>query len=273
MSRDTVVMAQLEIEGCAAELYVNGVPTSRLLPEPGRLPVENLAVEQLLVPGDNSLELLVEPGDRPSEARRQKVEQSFRPMRAVGRLVRYREGEDTAPGDGETLLEVAFAWSDASLDRRMMPTSNAKTISLGAAHGRWAWQDAPELVEGEALVAEACALLDQVELAVRTGNADRLYALSEAQILDVLHAYPALSAEFLRGDLVAMLQHYQKGPEPVVARDPSKHDFRVVAGGKLLQLVDVDWTPSFKLRDPVDRSEIGYPMFLARLGGELRIVR
>ena len=273
MSRDTVVMAQLEVEGCVAELYVNGVPTSRLVPEPGRLPVENVAVEQLLVPGDNVLELLVEPGGRPSEARTRQVEQRFRPMRATGRLVRFREGDDTAPGDGETLLEVAFKWSDASVDRRILPTSSAQSVALGAAHGRWAWQDAPELVMDDALVAEACALLDRVDLAVRTANADRLYALSEAQLRDVLHAYPTLSSVFLRDDLASMLQHYQKGPDPVVARDPAKHDFRLVGGGRLLQLVEEDWTPSFKLRDPVDRSEIGYPMFLARLGPELRIVR
>ncbi|HTJ84551.1 MAG TPA: hypothetical protein VL400_22685 [Polyangiaceae bacterium] len=272
ISEDTVIHAQLEVSECTAELYVNGVPVTRIAFSPTRIPIENVAVMQLLVPGTNTIEIVVEPGSTPSRARDEKREEPFRKMHAIGRLIRFGEGVPGLVEHGDLLAEVAFRWQDASVDRQTFPQATSMQVEMGAAFGRWGWQNGADLVLDEATVAEAIAVLDEVESAIRAFHADRFWALTKLQIDDVLKAYPAVTEEYLRGDLASMMKHFEKGRDPVVARDPAKHDFRIVGGGKLLQCIDEDWSTSFKLRDP-SGGEVPYTIFLARIDGRLRIVR
>jgi hypothetical protein len=268
-----IVHAQLEVFDTTAELWLNGIPVSRIENNPSRVPIENVAVAQLLIPGTNMLELLVEPGSHPSIGRSEKRELPFKKMSAFARLLRFRAGASGMKEEGELLGEVFFRWEDASLDKQVFPQSSAVQIEMGAAYGRWGWQDAPELVVDDALIAEARAVLDEVESAIRSFHADRFWALTELQIKDVLRAYPAVTEAYLRSDLEAMFNHYRDKPDPVMKRNPDDHDFRLVAGGRLLQCVDKDYSTSFKLRDPEDGTGVPYRIMLARVDGKLRIVR
>jgi hypothetical protein len=153
------------------------------------------------------------------------------------------------------------------------PVSRARSADLGPANGRWAWQDAPALRLDEALLDEACALLDELDAAISTGDANRVWALSEPLVRDTLRAYPTISQEMLRADLAGLLDRCSKVSTPVVVRERARHDFRLVGRDKLLQLVDDDWSPSFKLVDVPGAEPMGYPMMLGRVGAELRIVR
>jgi hypothetical protein len=273
MSVDTVVMVQLQVEHCTAEVYLNDVPISRIDQTPGRVKIENVAVEQLLVPGDNRLELVLEPGSKPSLARTERREIPFRKLGARARLVRFLDGEPALPDAGYELAATELAWSDASVERRVVPASSMVSADLGAAHGRWRFMDAPELTLDEQLVNEACALLDQLEYLIRSGDMQGILDLSAVQLEDAMHAYPAVTMDFLRDDLVDAMNHYRSGPDPVLPRDRERHDFRLAAGGRLVHLVDDDWSPSFKVRNPTTGNAIGFPLFLARIGDRLRIVR
>jgi hypothetical protein len=271
MSADRVILAQLEVARCTAELFLNGVPLLRIAP--GDIPIENVAAEGFIVPGTNFLELLVEPGSSPSSSRTEYRELSFRPMRAVGRLLRFPDGVPGLAPHGELLGETIFAWDSPRPSRRAFPAEVGAQIELHGAHGRWAWQDAEPLELDEALVAEACALLDDVERAIRRGDKDRLWQLLEHQTLDAQRAYPALSEAGLRAELGTMLNHARKAADPVLTRDRAAHDFRLVAGGLMLELVDHDYSTTFKLRDPGDGSATPYRILAARIDGKLRIVR
>ncbi len=272
ITEDSIIHAQLEVSECTAELVLNGVPVTRIVASPTRIPIENVAVMQLLVPGTNMLEIVVEPGATPSVARTDKREIPFKKMSAIGRLIKFQDGVPALVEHGDLLAEVAFRWQDASVDRQTFPQASAMQVELGAAFGQWGWQTAPDLVPGQALFDEARAAMDEVETAVRAFHEERFWELTELQIRDVLRAYPAVTEPYLRGDLSTMMAHLKKGKEPVVKRDPANHDFRVVGGGKLLQCVDKDWTTSFKLNDP-GGGTIPYTIFLARIDGRLRIVR
>ncbi len=267
----SMFLVQLAATGCTAELYLNGVPLTRLTPN--RLPVENVAAELFLVPGTNRLDVVVEPGSRPSVARTEYQERSFRPMSATGRLLRFEEGVPGTVENGELLGETTFVWADGRPDVRGFPAEVGTQIEVRVGGARWEWLDAPPLVLDDALVAEACALLDEVERAIRRADVDRLWRLTEKQIRDVQRAYPALTESHLRGELAALVAHTQKAADPVFTRDRSRHDFRLVGGDRMVQLVDDDFTTSFKLRDPDDGSATAYRICLARVGGQLRIVR
>jgi hypothetical protein len=271
MSTTTIIMAQLEVEHCAAELFLNGIPVVRLTED--LIPITNVAAEALIVPGTNKLEVLVAPGSRPSTARTEYREMDFRAMRAVGRLIRFNEGVPGLKEHGEVLGETSFVWAEPRPSRRAFPAEIGTQIELFGAHGKWAWQDAPPLVLDAALVAEAAALLDDVERAIRRGDADRVWKLTEHQIRDVQRAFPALTESHLRGELATLIGHASKAADPVFKRDPSRFDFRVVAGGRMLECLDDDWSTSFKLRDPGDGSPVPYRILMARIENRLQIVR
>jgi hypothetical protein len=124
-----------------------------------------------------------------------------------------------------------------------------------------------------ATLEETLDMLDQVEAAIRAFDEERLWHLTEYQRGDVLRAYPALSEVYLRRELETLLRHQRNVPDPVVPRDRSRHDFRVVADGRMLQCIGADWKSSVRLRNPGTGSELQYPLFLSRLDSKLRIVR
>lgn len=273
LAPDSVIHAQLEVSGCTAEFWLNGVPVTRIDRTPGRVPIENVAVMQLLVPGTNMLEIVVEPGSTPSVARTEKRELPFEKMSAVGRLIRFEEGASGLVEEGHLITEVVFRWDDPSVNERMMfPKGSGMQFEMGAAFGQWDWQKAPDLVLDDALVAEARAVLDEVEAALRAYDEKRFWELTELQIKDVLRAYPALSEAAMRSELTTLMDHVKQSKDPVFPRDPADHDFRIVGQGKLLQCIDKDWTTSFEVRDPAGDA-LPYRIMLARIDGKLRIVR
>jgi len=272
MSDPTVIYAQLAVEGATAELYLNGIPVSRVGPRP-QVPIENAAVEELLVPGRNELCLVVEPGSHPSVARTEQRQLDFRPLEVVGRLLRFRDGVPATVEHGELLGEVRVDWQDGKPARRTFPVEASTGIELGSAHGRWAWQDAPQLTLDEALIDEACAVLDEVATAIRTKHLGLLWQLNELQLVDVQRAYPAITEAYLRAEIAEGLTDYEGIDDPVLPRDRSRHDFRLVGGGRLLELLDDDWSTSFKLGHQRDGSPVPYRIMLCRIDGALRIMR
>ncbi|MBK8056874.1 MAG: hypothetical protein IPK33_03030 [Gemmatimonadetes bacterium] len=273
MDRDTVTLAQLEVSACTAELYLNGVPVLRLVSAAGSAPAENVAVEQLLVPGRNTLELLVEPGPTPGTARSAERDLPFHPARSQARLIRVREDEEASPGNGTVLMETSFTWSDSSAQSRRFPVSSSAIGDLGLANGRWPWLEAPSLAASKSLDEEARAVLNQLADAARAGSIDRFWELSRLATTDVLRAYPAMTESSMREELAGFLAIASQSEGSVVVSSPDAQDFRLVGGSRLLELVDKDWTPSLKVRTPGRDSATGYPIFLARIGGILRIVR
>lgn len=269
MSASTIVLAQLEVQDCTAELYVNGVPVIRITPS--KLHIQNVAVEHFLVPGKNRIEVLVEPGGRPSGARLDTHFLSYRPMKAIGRLIRFPDGVPATVEHGELLAATMF--DRAPGPPRLFPVEAAAQVDLGAAHGRWEWQDAPQLKLNDALIDEAHALLERVAAILRARKTEEFWRITELQLLDVQHAYPANNEAEMRRHLAVLMAYYEKAADPVMALERARYDFRLVAGDRLLQLIDRDWTTSLKMRDPGDGSPVPYSIFVARIRGELRIVR
>ena len=270
-TKPTVVLAQLEAYGCTAELYLNGVPVCRLTPE--HVPLRNSAVEQLLIPGRNWMELLVEPGSTPSIARTERRELPFREIRAVARLLRFEDGAIGHKEGGQLLGATQVLWMEGDAPTREFPVLNSVEIEMGAAKGRWGWQDAPPMRMSQRLWDDALAVIEEVEAAMRAGDEDRFWRLTELQLQDMLRAYPAVSRDDMWEDLKRRMQTYGRRDDAVFERDPTQHDFRLVSGGRLLELVDKDWSTSVKIRNPKTGNPLPFRIMLANIGGVLRIIR
>lgn len=287
MSAPTQIQSDLDVKGCRAQLYLNDIPVMIL--GPGGMGGQRVASEQLIVPGRNRLELLVEPGPTPSTARTgsrhlEKPAAGDQPS-ASAKLVRFTI--DMLPGEKDSwpsiedpvvIAEAKWQWPPPAPEESgeavvRFPQSVVNEIDLGPGRGRWRWQDAPPLVPGDALWAEVNHFIDEFDAAFRASRVDILWELSRQQGEDVQRCYSGLTEDFLRTDLARVVAFYRRSAEPAFPRVPERADFHLVAGDRLLNVVDTDWTPSYRLRDPDDGSEVGVPMLLARVDGNLRIVR
>ncbi len=267
----TVVMAQLEVEGCTAELFVNRIPVVRL--RPGYGPIENNAVEQMLVPGENRLEVLVEPGPRPTSAWSVERQLDYQPMKVVGRLIRFPAGVPGFVKYGDLLAEAAFTWDEGGPLHQTFPIVATATAQLGTAHGRWGWQDAPVLSASTELNDEACVLLDELAHVIRNKDAAGLERMVTHKTQDMARAYPALTPAVMSQQIAEGIRHLEPLDDPIVARDRNNHDFRLVAEGRMLEIVDTSYAPSFGVRNPDSLNPQPYRMMLSRVNGALRIVR
>jgi hypothetical protein len=271
MSTTHVICAQLEVESCLAELYVNGFPVARIAMG-GRSPA-TIPVAQYLIPGTNEIEILVEPAARPSAARTARRTLSRPGARVTGRLLRFASGVAPEVANGELLIDVSFREETGAA--APFPRACTGAADLGPMFGRWAWQDAPPLQLDEWLVHEARAVLEAFGDALRSGSVASCESLLEHVQTDAMRAYPAVPPDLVRSTTAKLVAYHHGCKDPVFPLVRERHDFRLVAGGRLLQCIDVDGKPSLRLRDPESGAELPFSMFLARLGGEgrLRIVR
>jgi hypothetical protein len=265
---ETIVYAEIKVSGCYAVLVLNGIP----LLSTGRFGAtfSSMPVRQFLVQKPNRLELLVEPVTRPSLARHEQRKLTLDEGYAIARLVRYEDGVPALVENGELLLAHHWA-ADGREDT--YPKVFTGEVSLPDGKHHWAWEDAPALTMNDELRAEAVAVVEEVMGAVARGDLDGFIALTDAKLRDVKVAYPLRTDASIRDELREFLAFWNKSGAPLYPLDDEAHDFRLVAGGRMLEAVDDDGMASMRFCDPSDQAALPYPLYLARLDGRLRVVR
>ena len=265
-----VIYAQIYAEGCSAELWLNGFPLSRITPKGMR--GESIAAQQFLITGTNTLELVVAPQGRPSRARHERRKEVIPEAMVKGWVTRYEDDAEPVPEQGAILCQVAFETPNPKTDPHEWPAIVSQPFDMSGI-ARWSWQDAEPITLNESVVDEARAVLQELGYATAVGLVEPYFKLTEILIRDCLEAYPAVQEDLIRADLAQFLAHYQKVKDPVVPLRREANDFRLVAGGRAMQCIDSDGTASLKLRNPDDDKPVPSNVFLARIGGKLRIVR
>jgi hypothetical protein len=265
---ETVIHAELAVRACTAELYLNGIRLRRQV-APER-PYVSIPVRQYLVPGSNHLEMVVEPGQMPSQARQGKEKTAKPGASAVARLTRYEEGQIAFAKNGEKLIEIRW---QGSADEETFPKILGAESSLGPVHGRWSWQDAPPLCLDEATRTEIADVLATVARAFERGDPAPMIDLLAVRFVDVVRAYPANALSALNEDLAHWVRTFGSKGWKVLPLAPEQHDFRLCAGNRLVEVVDRDGLPSLRLKPPDEEEPHPYAMLLARIDGRLVPVR
>lgn len=269
MSTDKVTYAYFEVRGCKAEFYFNGIPCARL--DATDISVQSQAVQELMIPGANDLEIVVEPGDQPSTARTQARNANVKDMFARAAVFDVPPDLPTQPEYGTILADMEFKLRPQEPEERSVPIVIRESFTSTRVTTRWSWQDAPPLVLDEALKIEARDLLARLETAFRARSFDQYLRLSETALNDGLKAYPAWDAAKLRGQIEKLMQwHVDQGGE-FVPWSSDEEDFRLVAGGRLLHCVRKNWTGLLTLKGK--EGDVPYPVLLGRVGGNLSVVR
>jgi hypothetical protein len=257
MAGTTAHFLQMRAETAQVEIRVNDIPLVREeVPDRTELSVP---VEEYLVEGWNRLALFAAPieGGAPESAR------------AVARVAEFEHGEFLDLDGGREAAQLL--WS---------PQPRAMQAEFRAPpEGVWRWTTAPVLTLDGELRAALETWVAAVHGAFERREAERLNGLRSVYLDEISVAYNRQTADFYASDFEEMLLETPAEDWRVAPYEPRPDDFRLVAGGRLVDVVDAagnplvrqDVAPAPPGEPPVYGAEM--PMLLGLVENRLRILR
>lgn len=189
---------------------------------------------------------------------------------ATARLAAYMVGDFTGAPNAPLLLELA--WDAAQAEPGPYPRSVQVTRNLGPLFGRWGWESAEKLQLDTATIDSAANVLESIRTSLAASNPEVLLRLATGKFANAAVAFPARPYNVL-------VEQFRR----VVARDASapgwafppldreRFDFRLVAGGRLLECINRDWRPTLRTAVLSDGYPKYYPLLLCRIHGEWQV--
>ena len=266
---EQMIYVEVNKENCDVELYLNGIPMRR---SSTSQPFASIPVHQFLIDGKNEIELVVNPGPTPSQARSAQRELDSTEVTAVARLVKYPLGVYPGDASGEVLGMVQ--WKGQNAKKELFPKIVAATIELGPLFGRSQWQDAEPVTLDKKTLAEISAYVEKFYAAFAASKGQDLLDFAKVRLEESDRAYPGKNPSeentlFLRDVEKRKQNKYWK----VTPLQLPLFDFRVCANGRMVEIVNSDWKPT--VRGTFDNSdkEYFYRMFLSKIKGQWVMVR
>jgi hypothetical protein len=262
-----MIHAELKIEDCPAELWLNDIPLQRLAPD--RSHNVSIPAHLYLLEGQNTLEILVDPGPMPSLARQANPGASPTGT-ATARLAAYNVGEFTGDANAQILLEVS--WDSAAAKPGPYPRSVQAASNLGPMFGRWDWEAAERLKLEAATIDSAAGVIESIRASLAAGDPDVLLRLAAGKFANAARAFPArpfnaLVEQFRR----VVVRDSAASGWSLPKLDRSQLDFRLAAGGRVLECINRDWHPTLRTVALSDGYPKYYPMLLCRLNGRWQV--
>ncbi|MBI3776140.1 MAG: hypothetical protein HY273_11420 [Gammaproteobacteria bacterium] len=269
LGTDQMIYVEVSKQSCEVELYINGIPVVRLSTKESKA---SEPAHQYLIDGANEVELLIYPGQIPSQARTAQRELDAKGAYAVAKLVKYPVG--VYPGDvsGEILGIVEWKGQDAK--KEMFPKSVFTKLELGPMFGRWQWQDAEQVTLDKKTLAEISGYVEKFYAAFSASNGQEILNLARVRLQELDKAYPGTdpaqeNARFLRN--VEKRKHNAHWKVPPLR--PALFDFRVCANGRMVEIINSDWKPTIRGLFEDRDFEYTYQMFLSKIKGQWVMVR
>lgn len=262
-----MIHAELKIDNCPAELWLNDIPLKRLAPDQAH----NISVpaHMYLLSGQNTLEILVNPGPTPSAARQSRS--AANPAgSAMARVAAYEVGQFTGDPAAPVLLEAS--WDGASAGPGPYPRSAQARNDLGPLFGRWHWESADRLQLDAATIDAAAAVLESIRTSLAAGNPDVLLRFGERRFANAARAFPARPLDTIVAQFRRVVAKDAASPGwGFPALDRAQFDFRVVGEGRLLECINRDWRPTLRTSVLSDGYPKYYPMLLCRTGRQWEV--
>lgn len=266
---DQMIYVEVNKQNCDVELYVNGIPMRRSSINQA---VASIPAHQYLVDGVNEIELVVNPGPTPTQARTAQRELDATGVHAVARLVKYPVG--VYPGDtsGEVLGTVQ--WTGQSSKKEVFPKVVTAKIDLGSMFGRWQWQDAEQVMMDKKTLSEVTNYAANFFAAFSASNGQEMLNFAHLRLEEGSKAYPG---KVLAEDNSLFLRDVEERKKnthwKVTPLQPALFDFRVCANGRMVEMVNSDWKPPFRGTFEGSDEEYSYRMFLSKIKGQWKMVR
>lgn len=270
---ERLLVAKLEVQDCAAELLLNGVPLARADAD---RPRTVLPVHEFTNAGENRIELVVWPhasttlpGSEPPPL----------PLVGDGRtlaqahvlLPRVRSVADEA--NARSLVQLQFAPPHGT--PYQAPHRLAQDVVLPVSFPRWRWLDAPMLAstaaDAAALQAAARELVAQLAADLSAGEFDRVLNVLRLRTEEIAVAYLRQPAEETQRLRERLLQWQAEGR--LVFPPPEAVVLRPIAGGHLGECLGADGGPALRSQPDAQGRVITLPLRVAAVEGKLYVLR
>ena len=259
-----LLYADVTVENCIAELWLNDIPLGRATPA-----ISNVSVgaQMYVVDGDNSMELIVQPGFEPARARDRSTQPLPENASAHGRLVALAPGQFTDDPKAPVLLGAAWPGGAGTA-----PYSVHARNFLGTMFGPWAWQSAPRLQLDAATTGAVHEVLERIRVSLQQGDPAVLGSLAMPKFEAAARAFPTRSLTDTVRQFSAVVTRNAASPGwQMPPLDPTQFNFRLVAGGRLIECVNRDWRATVRSAPRGGGVPYYFPMFLGLAGGRFAV--
>lgn len=267
---DQMIYVEVDKQNCEVELYVNGIPMRH---SSTRQSSASIPAHRYLVDGANEIELIINPGPTPSQARTAQRELDSTGMQAEARLVKYPVGVYPGDASGEVLGRVQ--WQGQNAKKEMFPKILATKIELGPLFGRSQWQDAEKVTLDKKTLAEISAYVEKFYVAFAASKGQELLDFAKIRIEEGDRANPGKNPTKENALFLSDVEERKQNKHWKVAPlRPQLFDFRLCAQGRMVEIVNTDWEPT--IRGSFDDDSDGpytYQMFLSKIKGQWVMVR
>lgn len=256
--------------GAPAEVYLNGIPVTRTRPPPGN-PRFGATINPLVRDGRNTLEVVVDPGERPALARVAANLHSDAGIRVRARLLRSAHGGVIGEAlPSEVLCKVDFEGDGLA---RSFPHLLSREVTIASPFPRWRWERAEPLREGPRLTDEVMNFVADYRLALSRRDLVRHNAMSALLHEEMCAAFgsdPARRLETINRFLRDLWGRADWAMEPIDADDL---DIRLCADGRLVQCLTRTWDDPIRSNADAGGGRLSVSMFLGRIDGRLQWLR
>lgn len=252
------------VERCSAEFYFNDVPLVRLAS--GKTARAAVPVNELLIEGRNTVEVVVQPGPTPATARAGSQPLDDTAMLALARLELYPPDSFPGEGAGRRYLQLVYRGEGR---QQQFPLPVIQEVQLDSPFGAWSWEQAEVLRLTPAMEREVRGVIHSVQGLYRTKQFDRLLAFKQHGVSEWAVAYGESAAVQASRMRRVFDDEIWNAPDwSIEDLDPAEYDLRLCAGGRLVECIAKDWEPIVRTRFDPTRPRTRFAMLLGRLRGE-----
>jgi len=267
----SIVVLHLNCSGCRAEAWINGIPVTRV--DPDGCSSEVRPIHEYLLPGENRVVVLVEPGSNPSQPMAPGV--PFVPPAGAFARLQIKQGlRGTFVDDPATRALATVEWRPASNAPVTPPVMLETSVILNSSWPRWSWLDGDRVTLSNEVTDRVHTLLRLLVEGMEKGDPSRYMRAAETRFAEIARAY-GLSERETQGNFLEDFQEVSAEPEfrmAEVARD--KMALRLCADGKVIDCLDTNFEPLLRATPRGDGSTpIRFPMKVAVFGQQMRVIR
>lgn len=266
MARSLVVL-DVTVEGCDVEVWVNDIPVFQV---PAAAGGGLHQVDHVLVNGENTFELLINPGPTPSVARTEKRTLPGDDVSVKVHAARCPPGTQPGEPDTVTLFRFGETLPDGPIE---FPRSVRAVHPVEGSFGPWAWERAEVLQLDGALLQEATRYVQSMHGALSRKSFPGFWAHNEIAHREVCVAFDVALPERQRAAESALAELFA---EPGFAMAPlvaEQFDYRLVAGGRMLDCVAKDGRGVVRTEPDGEGKAVRFPIMVGRFEGSIRGLR
>ncbi len=266
---ERLLVVRADVRECDAEVLLNGIPLARL---DAARPRVTVPVHEFTIAGQNQLELVIWP--HPAVAREVPAKLalvSSGRLSAQVRVLLPRIGTATDEGSARGLAQLD--WAPAAGAGYEAPHVLSQNVTLSVNFPRWRWVDAPPLEPTPDLTARVLGFVQGLARDLAAGHPEHYIAAARLRIEELAQAYqrrPEDEAARLHQHFLALHEAQRLNWMPLEAEG---FRLRPLAGGRLLECLDVSGAPALRTAPDKLQRELFLPLRVSVVDGKVYILR